>query len=57
MAAKQGVIRRVKLSNPNKKYTLKYSYSIMQSAKNNIVTSKYTYSKTITSTKKYSYAV
>lgn len=58
MAAYQGIIRRVVASNPNAKYKLKYTYNVSQVARNGTVTTKYNYSKLIStlSTKKYSYS-
>lgn len=57
MAIKQGISGYTLAKNPNAKYRLKYSYSLGQIARNGTVTTKYNYSKLIStlSTKKYSY--
>ena len=51
---RQGIIIKRKANNKKAKYTLKLNKTTAQTAKNGVLTTKYTYSKVITR-KKYSY--
>lgn len=55
MSARQGIKIKKVAHNSNAKYKIKYSYSYGQTARNKSVTTKYSYSKKISTTKKYSY--
>ena len=58
MAIRQGIRTYTLAKNPNARYKLKYTYNSGQIGTNGNITTKYSYSKLISSltTKKYSYS-